>query len=323
MGATVIDKQVPDGDKAVDYTVRGPMCELAYRDATHPCILRLAKRLKAEARTDEEAVRIAFRHVVRTIPYKADPDEYELVVAPKYTLGCELPYAGYKPHGDCDCQSTALAALLLAMGYNPLFRVVAWRKWDYTHVNVIVELPGRKAIPLDAVMKLDGWNRQKPANYREKVYRCPMMVRALADNVADDGQQRDRHRTQSQLGCGCAACQAKQGLSGCGCGGQRSCCSKNERSGPSPPVMVNVNTGTIDSRRWTDTSERADIRSDESRWVQFPMQSAGRQTAPRPIKVTARQQVIRPVIRQQVMKPLVVHTQKPQSPPLPRWKEFT
>ncbi|MEP7218972.1 MAG: hypothetical protein ABI876_08635, partial [Bacteroidota bacterium] len=97
MPLQVIDRDVPDGDEAVDYTVRGPMCGLAVRDSSHPCIAALARRLKAGARTDEEAIRRAFLHVVEHIPYRRDPDEYELVVAPKYTLGCEKPYAGYKP----------------------------------------------------------------------------------------------------------------------------------------------------------------------------------------------------------------------------------
>ncbi|MEP7218328.1 MAG: transglutaminase-like domain-containing protein [Bacteroidota bacterium] len=317
MPVQVIDKEVADGDEAVDYTVRGPMCGLAVRDSSNPCIVALARRLKAASHTDEEAIRRAFLHVVETIPFRRDPDEYELVVAPKYTLGCEKPSPGYKPHGDCDCQSTALAALLIAMGYEPRFRVVAWRRWDFTHVNVQVYLPGRKPIPLDAVMRYAGWNNEKPPNYREKIYSCPlpMKVRALADNVGGRNP-----------GCGCAACRAR-GLADCGCRSRgRSCCSRNGAPNGSP-VTVNVNSGRIDSRRFIDSSERLDVDTDSSsRWVQFPSRTTERQVireVPKTLRVSVPPPIIQPILRQRVQaQPTIIHAIRPD-PPLRRWKEFT
>ncbi|MEP7217432.1 MAG: hypothetical protein ABI876_00870, partial [Bacteroidota bacterium] len=234
-----------------------------------------------------------------------------------------------KPHGDCDCQSTALASLLIAMGYEPRFRVVAWRRMDFTHVNVKVYLPGRKPIPLDAVMKYAGWNNEKPANYREKIYSCPMTVRALADNVAGRYQTAAPRQTapsrQGLSGCGCAACQAR-GLSDCGCRSRgRSCCSRG--TSPNSPVTVNVNTGRIDSRRFIDASERLDVDTDSSRWVQYPTHTTERQVitreVPKTMRVTVPPPVIQPVLRQTLQpRPAVIHAVRPD-PPLKAWKEFT
>ncbi len=336
MGATIIDKTVPDGDAAVDYTVRGPMCVFAVRDAADPCVRSLARRLKAGTRSDEEAIRAAFEHVVRAIPYVPDPEEYEQVVAPIYTLGCRSPYPGYRPHGDCDCQSTALYALVLAMGYEPAFRVVAWRKWDYTHVNLVVTLPDGRVIPLDAVMKSGGWGRQRPATYREKFYRCPMKVRALADDggpvygtPAYGSPPGNAAPNSTPGGCGCTRCRSRSRRGGC--------CPGNAATNASP-VTVNVNTGRMDARRWTDASERATIETDGSRWVQFPGQRSEREVVTRDVsrrevprsvgrfvqRVTAQAPAARPVVMRQVAAP---STRRPVvlrvRTPLERYKEFT
>lgn len=341
MPATIIDRIVPDGDAAVDYTVRGPMCWLAVRDAAHPCVQALARRLSAGARSPVEAIRRAFAHVVDTIPYEPDPEDREEVTAPIYTLGCVLPYRGYRPHGDCDCQSTALFALLLAMGHDPTFRVVAWRKPDYTHVNVVVMLPDGTSIPLDAVMKYDGWGRQRPARFREKFYRCPMKIRALADGpyapmaspVPAPSGQAPSGPGGTTSGCGCARCR-----SGGNCGRSR-CCPRNAATSTGSPVTVNVNTGTIanDERRWVDASERAEIRTDASRWARFPaggamheerppLPNGGRTTARPIVRATVRNIVGRPpVFRVTQPKPgrPVVLRQVPERRPLARFKEFT
>ncbi|HVZ39934.1 MAG TPA: hypothetical protein VHI13_11700 [Candidatus Kapabacteria bacterium] len=329
MAATIVDKVVPDGDDAVDYTVRGPMCVLAVRDSRNRCVRAIARELKGAARSDEEAVRLAFDHVVRTIPYRPDPKRYELVVAPVYTLGCRKPYPGYTPHGDCDCQSTALASLLFAMGYRPVIRVVAWRKPDYTHVNLQVTLPDGQTIPLDTVMKSSGFGRQKPAVYREHLYRCPMVVRALADDVAPQ-EPASRTLGGKPGGCGCAACRSH----GAGaCGGRRGCCPRNGASASGSPVTVNVNTGSIDSRRWIDSSERAEITTDGSRWLQFPAQQmpgqrepvtheARRRSVVRIASPPVQRQVYRQVVRRNSARPIVLREVQSRTP-LRSYKEFT
>lgn len=98
-------------------------------------------------------------------------------------------------------------------------------------------------------------------------------------------------------------------------------------------MTVNVNTGTQDSRRWIDASERAAITTDGSRWVQFPGQSVQREVvtreAPRPtvVRQTAvRQPIARQVYRQVVHKdtsrPVVLREVQAHTP-LKRYREFT
>lgn len=301
--ATILEWNAPDGDPSIDTTVQKPMCEFIAQDSEHPCIVALARRLKAGARTTQEAIYNAFAHVVRTIRYKNDPVDYEFVQAPKYLLGCEVPYPGYRQEGDCDCMTTALGAILAAMGIEPLIRVVAWRKKDYTHVNARVQLPSGETLALDPVMKREGFGREKHARFREKVYRCPMKKnRALSD-----GNER--------------------GLSGCGCGGRCGCGSQRHDDG----VVVNVNTGSIDASQRADRHDRTMISRGG-----YTMHAPGQRIVerrevrtvrevPRTIRLTKAVRPIQRVQRVQVQ-------QQPDQPPvrrvvrrvtLPVWKEFT
>lgn len=303
--ATVVEWTAPDGDASIDTTVQKPMCEFIAQDSEHPCIVALARRLKAGARTTQEAIYNAFAHVVRTIRYKNDPPQYEFVQAPKYLLGCEVPYPGYRQEGDCDCMTTALGAILAAMGIEPLIRVVAWRKRDYTHVNARVQLPSGEMLALDPVMKRDGFGGEKHARFREKVYRCPMKK----NQAFSDGNER--------------------GLSGCGCGGRCGGCGGHQHD---DGVIVNVNTGTIDASQRADRHDRTTI-SRGGYTMRIPDQRVVERREVRTVREVPRiLRIPRPVVRP------IRHVQQVQTPPqqnkppmrrivrkvaLPVWKEFT
>lgn len=269
--AKIVDRYVSDGMPAVDYTVNGPMCRLAKRDARDPRMKKLAASLRGD--TELQSVRNAFNYVVKNVPYKSDPATHEYVQAPIYTLGLERPRAGYRPQGDCDCQVTALGSLLLAMGISSSIRTVAWREPRMTHVNLRAHLKNGTVIPLDATLKGDpggGWNTERPATYSEKVYRCLMLVRSLEDGPGS-----------AQMGCGCG------GGRNCRCGrgtrpGRRGgCCPQNQATANSP-VNVVVNTGSVNSTRSTDTSSRFLDRSSVSPSRAFNMNvpSSGNASAP-------------------------------------------
>lgn len=254
--AKIVERHIADGDPSVDYTVKGPMCRLARRDARDPRVIALARSLSSGKSTELQKVRAAFDYVTATIPYRHDPDGIEYVMAPIYTLGIQKPYASYRKGGDCDDQVTALACLLGAMGIDYSIRVLAWRVNDFTHVNLRAHLADGRTIPLDPTLKGGGWNYEKAARFREKVYRCPMLVRSLEDGP-----------TPAMGGCTCG------GGRNCRCGGgRRGCCPKNAASAKSP-VNVIVNTGTVTSSRsgYVDASGRWTNEQSDSRSASIPI----------------------------------------------------
>ena len=234
----VIEKEIGVGDRAVGVTV-ADMCRLATRDSQHPLVRALAQTLR-QGRTLREAIKAAHDHVCLAVPYRSDPPGIEEVIAPIYSLGL-VPPSGegrqyWKPGGDCDDQSTALAAVLLAMGVRAGFKVIAWRVKDYTHVYVVAALPDGTVIPCDPVMGPAGFGYEKKPVIRSKVTWC-MVQRTLEDNLS---------------GCGCGG--------RCG-GGQKpagKCCPQNYDN---RPVNVVVNTGRIDAR----SNQRAEIRAELAR----------------------------------------------------------
>ncbi len=154
--------EIGSGDRAIDKTIVH-MRRLARRDARLPAIRALARSLKRAS--DFASIRAAFDYVVRRMPYVHDPDGIELVASPRHTL------LGARSFGDCDCMVTALAALLIAMGYRAWFRVLAHTSNAYSHVNLIGECPqDRIAIALDPVMGASGFGNEKTDVIRDKVY---------------------------------------------------------------------------------------------------------------------------------------------------------
>lgn len=159
--------RLADGDAGIEETVRH-MIRLARRDATDPAIKKIVKGF--DCCCDDCAVQDAFRYVVDNVPYIPDPKEHEFVVAPRYLA------SGQWPGGDCDDLSTLLATLLLALptkrNRKVWMKTIAWRRWEYTHVYVMTELPsiGGKVIPLDPVMGHKGFGAEKQPVIRHKEY---------------------------------------------------------------------------------------------------------------------------------------------------------
>lgn len=155
-------RQLSDGDAGIDETV-ARMIHLARRDSRSTVVKGIAKKFKRGA--DTERIRQAFMAVLTLVPYRHDPPNYEMVTAPKYLLG------GAWHGGDCDDQTAALASLLLAMGFRVWIKVIAWRRYEFTHVYLLVDIPSQGiAIPLDTVMGEQGFGREKQPLIRSKEY---------------------------------------------------------------------------------------------------------------------------------------------------------
>lgn len=175
-------KTIQDGDEGIRETVRN-MIRLTNRDKNDPRVVAIAKSLVMP--DPVETIRACFDYVVANIEYKDDSKEAmkagkkhkdadvitaaregtEFLIAPKYTLTGDWPY------GDCDDMSMATAALLMSppIGYQCWFRILAWKGQEFTHVNLICDVPGEDwRMSLDPVMGPSGFgNEKRPTNRQE------------------------------------------------------------------------------------------------------------------------------------------------------------
>lgn len=167
---------LPLGDEGVDLTVEAHMVRLAVRDADSPEIRAIASRIERSCEDpsgsesgDHCRIWGAFKAVVDTVTYVNDPATAEHITAPKYLMTT-------KPQGDCDCMSTALASILMALGYRTQFKVIAWRSDSFTHVYLEVWVPSKGIwMPLDPVFqvpgdKYHGFGQEKDGIRRKKLY---------------------------------------------------------------------------------------------------------------------------------------------------------
>jgi transglutaminase-like putative cysteine protease len=166
---------LPLGDHGVDVTVTEHMTRLAVRDMTSREIVTIAGRIDAKCPAfgtragDECRLWAAFKAVVDTVTYVNDPDTAEHITAPKFLMTTH-------PEGDCDCMSTALASILMALGYPVRFKTIAWRGDDFSHVYLEVHVPSRFMwIPLDPVYQMPGdryhgFGQEKAPVLRAKLY---------------------------------------------------------------------------------------------------------------------------------------------------------
>lgn len=169
--------KLSDGDEGTDETV-AYMARLARRDSQDPYTLRLVSKLKLDSLPIQEAIQKAFDWIVDNVPYVKDPGrnvcngskcfkvdiDQELVIAPVHFL------SGRLVGGDCDCMSTLLVSILLSIGVRCWFKVLAWRRWEYTHVYVLCEMPGVGIVPLDPVAGYKGFGWERPTEIRSKMY---------------------------------------------------------------------------------------------------------------------------------------------------------
>lgn len=188
-----IKREVGTGDTAIDNIV-AHMARLARRDAKTQYIPELAQKLKS---TDElSTARSVFFFVADLFTYKSDPPNYEYLVAPVHSL--------LRGTGDCDCMTTALAALLLSLGFEVAFVVIAWDKkrctafgCPFTHVYLLVHISEYGWVPLDPVMAHQGFGREKAPIIRRKRYKVKLVT--LEDNLAEQTGGCHKRRVPVQL----------------------------------------------------------------------------------------------------------------------------
>lgn len=146
------------GDDGVLQTLL-EMERLVLRDANDPQIKAKVRELKGKS--DRETVTNIYNFVWKNWSYKSDPAKEEHITAPVHLLNNCGRLFGCK-HVDCDDYSMLLSCLLVAAGYDTAFRVLSWRAKHFTHVYVMVSLPGEEGmLPLDAVMKDKGLFQEK------------------------------------------------------------------------------------------------------------------------------------------------------------------
>lgn len=177
---TVATKKVETlkaGDAGVDQTV-AKMKRLSVRDSKNPEMIRIAKSLKGK--TDVETAQNIFKYVVKNWKYVSDPEDSEFVTAPIHIVTDNTPFE----YIDCDDYAALLTALLLASGegFKVRYKVIAWRKHEYTHVYIECYIPSLKAyVPMDAVLKNKGFGNERPKIIRKKYYNVTS-ADALNDN---------------------------------------------------------------------------------------------------------------------------------------------
>lgn len=157
------------GDRDVDTTVQ-LMKRYGWADSTADNIVDIATRIKRENKTDLEQIKAAYFHVVNTIKYEPDGSD-EFVASPRHVLG-------WLKQGDCDCMTTAVISLLLALGFRSLYaKVIAWKpdptgENEFTHVYAMALIPSLDVvIPLDPVMEDRGFGNEKTPVIRTKIYK--------------------------------------------------------------------------------------------------------------------------------------------------------
>lgn len=179
-----ITRNIGSGDEAIMETL-SHMVRLTLRDAKTPDIRALTTKIRRQAEGSKskgqdfyrlELAKGAFDWVVDNITYRFDheavsdhvdvknPKNTEFLIAPKHLVTVL--------EGDCDDMSVMLASLLLALGFEVNFKVIAWRGHEYTHVYCEVLLPtdeGDRWVPMDPVAGKDGFAWEKAPVLRKHI----------------------------------------------------------------------------------------------------------------------------------------------------------
>mgnify|MGYP003465971447 FL=1 len=162
-------RSMKGGDKDVDVTV-ALMKQYAKKDYMSPEIQAIAKKIRAQTSNDIEEMRAAFMYIVDNVKY-VDDGTNEVVASPRHVLT-------WLKKGDCDCMTTALVTLLMALGYKDVYaKVIAWKedptgKNEFTHVYAMALIPSLGfVVPLDPVMESSGFGDEKQPQKRNKIYR--------------------------------------------------------------------------------------------------------------------------------------------------------
>lgn len=162
-------RSMKGGDKDVDVTV-ALMKQYALKDYKSPEVQTIAKQIRASTTNDIDEMRAAFMYIVDNVEY-VDDGSNEVVASPRHVLT-------WLKKGDCDCMTTALVTLLMALGYKDIYaKVIAWKddptgKNEFTHVYAMALVPSLNIVtPLDPVMESSGFGGEKQPTKRIKIYR--------------------------------------------------------------------------------------------------------------------------------------------------------
>lgn len=133
-------------DEIVHETLR-TMKRLANRDSSHEMIKKIVEQLKDCCTCCE--IENIYKIVVDNIQYVSDPVGEEYVRAPIHCL--------QERAGDCDDMSTLFACLCKALGIPVMYKAIAWRRHEYTHVYCLAYMKKyNKWVVCDPVMKKFG-----------------------------------------------------------------------------------------------------------------------------------------------------------------------
>jgi len=161
--ANPIEKSEPlkAGDPGVIQTV-GKIAKFGLRDSKDPQIIEIAESKRGA--TDFETIEKIYNWVWKTFDYEKDPDDEEYVTAPIHLVNFNYEYC------DCDDLTTLLVALLIALDFEVVVKVISWDRsrcegsfCPFTHVYLYVWVPSLDGwLPLDAVQKNNGFGVEKP-----------------------------------------------------------------------------------------------------------------------------------------------------------------
>lgn len=154
-----LKREVMNGsaDEIVEQTL-AKMKELAIRDSSHPMITKIAEDIKCCC--EYKMAKKAFNIIVSLIQYVPDPKDEEYVRAPIHCLK--------EQQGDCDDMSTLFASIMKALNISVMFKAIAWRRYEFTHVYCLFYCSKiQKWIVADPVIKVFG--KEKAGIIREKL----------------------------------------------------------------------------------------------------------------------------------------------------------
>jgi hypothetical protein len=133
-------------DEIVHETLR-TMVRLANRDKDHAMIQNIVKQVKDCCTCCE--IENIYKVVVDNIQYVSDPVGEEYVRAPIHCLK--------ERAGDCDDMSTLFACLCKALNIPVMYKAIAWRRHEYTHVYCLAYMKKYNTwVVCDPVMKKFG-----------------------------------------------------------------------------------------------------------------------------------------------------------------------
>lgn len=125
---TVRTYKAPDGNYPYARAVLAEMENLVTQGMKDPLVQSIAQSLTGASWSD--TLENDFVYLKKRVPYIQDPPDIERITSARLTVGKGMGE-------DCDGQSVAVATVLALQGIPSKFRVIAWRKPEFTHVFTV------------------------------------------------------------------------------------------------------------------------------------------------------------------------------------------